>query len=506
MANLTKFISESAKHFGDKPLFVQDDITVPFDEFFLKVKRLAGALAAKEIGPGKRVILLAHNSPEWLISFYAIIYAGASAVPVNPGLAPNEVRSIVEDCGPALCIVQEMLLPLIEGADAPVCPLGADGSPWHALLAGYSPLGRPVEVKEDDPAIIFYTSGTTGKPKGVMLSHAGMDFDTRMFAAHLRISPKDRTIVVGSMAFMLHLVLNALSSMRAGATVVLLGRFRPDDALRVIERHRVTLLMGVPTVYIMMLNWLEEGNSADVSSIRWAVSAGAAFPAALYERARHVLGIPVFDLWGLTECAPVTSYFPGIDQEGRPDSCGKPLPGCGIRVVGPDLKDLPVDEVGEVLLKSPAMMVGYFQNAEATAETIVDGWVRSGDLGRVDEDGYLYIVGRQKDMIIRAGSNIYPVEIEQVLYTHDAVAECAVVGMSDATFGEVVRAFVVLKEGHVADLEALLDHCRSSLAEYKLPTLLQVVQTLPKGPTGKVLRRELKLVPVLAVESVRAAS
>jgi long-chain acyl-CoA synthetase len=496
MNNLAEILLNSAEKYTSKPLVVLKDDVRSFDSFNGDVRRLATALMKRGARPGARVVLLAHNSPEWLASFFAIAWTGAAAVPINPGLTASEVRAIVEDCDPAIAILDESLAHL--AVDIPrECSrliLGGSGATgWRRVTKLADPSLAPVTVEPGDPSVIFYTSGTTGKPKGVMLTHAGMIFDVEMFANHLRISPEDRSLVVGSMAFMLHLILNAVSSVRGGSTIYLLDRFRPEMMVQAIEKNRITLLMAVPTVYIMMLNWFEEtGPVVDVSSIRWAISAGASFPGPLYHRARRLLNMVVYDLWGLSECAPVTSYFPGIDNEGRPDSCGRPLPNCSIRVVDDELHDLPAGEVGEVLLSSPAMMSGYFKNPAATAETIADGWVRSGDLGKVDADGFLYIVGRRKDMIIRGGSNIYPVEIEEVLYDHAAVAECAVIGVPDDTFGEVVKACVVTKDGVTVTAEDLRLFCRQRLAEYKCPSQFEFLSDLPKGPTGKVLRRELR--------------
>lgn len=497
MANLVEVLYHSRSHYAGKPFIHYNDQEVSHSHFCDEVTRMAAALAAMGAGNGSRIVLLANNRPEWLATFFAILATGATAVPVNPLLAPREILGIVEHCKPVALVVQSELLPLVAGTSGEIkrCVIGAPGplSQWHQLVASTQPLTSHAPVEDTDTAIIFYTSGTTGKPKGVMLSHSAMQFDTEMFSAHLRMSPDDVSLVVGSMAFMLHLVLNALSCTRAGVTLVMLDRFKPEIAMRSVERFKVSLMMGVPTVYVMIINWLAQGNKADLSTVRWAFSAGAAFPAALYERARAVLGITVFDLWGLTECAPVTSYDPARDKEGRPDSCGRPLPGCEIRVVaGDDFMDLAVDEIGEVLMRSPANMTGYFENPEATKETIVNGWVRSGDLGKIDSDGLLYIVGRQKDLIIRAGCNVYPAEIEDALYLHAAVGECAVVGAPDETFGEVVKAFVVLREGMAASGEELKEHSRCHLADYKVPVEVCLVDALPKGPTGKILKRELR--------------
>lgn len=491
--NVADIFTGCAPHYASKPLFFHPAGSDGYHEFADGVSRLTSALLLMGAKRGTRVVLLAGNRSQWLACFFAIMATGAAAVPINPALAGPEVRTIIDHCEPVVAIVQEEFVPLLQGAGGRMgrCILGSSGiAQWRHIAP--SNMEQRAEMQADDPALIYYTSGTTGRPKGVVLSHGAVLFATRMFSRHLQIVPSDRSLVTGSMAFILHLILNALSSMTGGAGMVLLDRFHPELAVNAIERHKVTLLMAVPTAYVMMLNWLEENRNRDISSIRCAITAGASFPAALYQRARRRLGFPVFDLWGMTECAPMTTYDPSIDREGRLDSCGRPLPESHIRVVDDALQDLAVGEVGEVLLRSPAMMSGYFRNPQATAETIVGGWIRSGDLGRVDADGFLYIVGRKKDLIIRGAANIYPVDVEEVLYAHPAVGECAVVGVPDETFGETVKAFVILKNGARASADELIEHCRRNIAEYKVPSRIEFAESLPKGATGKILRRELR--------------
>ena len=491
--NVADILTGCASHYATKPLFLHPAESDGYREFADGVSRLTSALGLMGAKRGARVVLLAGNHPQWLACFFATVATGAAAVPINPALAAPEVRTIIAHCEPVIAIAQEEFVPLLQGTGCQMahCILGSSGiAQWRHIAP--SNMEQRAEMQADDPALIYYTSGTTGKPKGVVLSHGAVLFGTKMFARHLQISPSDRSLVTGSMAFILHLILNVLSSMTGGAGIVLLDRFHPELAVEAIERHKVTLLMAVPTAYVMMLNWLEENRSYDISSIRCAITAGASFPAALYQRARQRLGFPVFDLWGMTECAPMTTYDPAIDREGRLDSCGRPLPESHIRIVDDGLHDLAVGEVGEVLLRSPAMMSGYFRNPQATAETVVDGWIRSGDLGKVDRDGFLYIVGRKKDLIIRGAANIYPVDVEEVLYAHPAVGECAVVGVPDEIFGETVKAFVVLKNGTLATADELLEHCRRNIAEYKVPSRIEFAASLPKGATGKILRRALR--------------
>ena len=492
--NIADILVRSAPHFERKPICIFKDEPTAYDQLSDRVRRLTAALRKRGAEKGSTVILLMQSCPEWLVSFFAIMATGATAVPINPGLAPPEVKKIANHCEAAIALVQTELAGHLEGIRSIqcFCVFDAEGhSEWHRLCSKTAPDSVIAEMTPEDPALIYYTSGTTGLPKGVVLSHRAVLFAAEMFSRHLAISPGDRALVTGSMAFILHLIVNGLTSLNHGATLVLLERFHPEMAVQAIEKHRTTFLMAVPTAYVMMLNWMG-GKRCDLSSLRFAITAGASFPAALYERAKSVFGLPIFDLWGMTECAPITSYDPKCDTEGRLNSCGRPLPGCHVRIVDDSLNDLPAGETGEVLLKSPAIMTGYFKNEKATAETIFEGWVRSGDLGKLDDDGFLYIIGRKKDLIIRGGANIYPVDIEEVLYGHAAVGECAVIGVPDQTFGEQVKAFVVIRTGMGTTEAELADYCRQNIAEYKVPAQIKIVDSLPKGPTGKILRRQLR--------------
>jgi long-chain acyl-CoA synthetase len=239
----------------------------------------------------------------------------------------------------------------------------------------------------------------------------------------------------------------------------------------------------------MMLGWAKD-KAVDTASIRLTVCSGASLPWNLLLSVRQQFGWTLLDLWGMTEGTPITSY--ALDEAPRQDSCGHALAGCGVRVIDTDDRDLAFGEVGEVLLSGPPVMLGYYNNPEATAETLQDGWVRTGDLGKLDSDGFLSIVGRKKDLIIRGGANIYPTEVEDALYGHPAVAECAVIGRPDQVYGEIVEAVLVFKDGRIATTDELVAHCKERIADYKIPAIFEVVGALPKGPTGKILKRALR--------------
>ncbi|MEQ1614293.1 MAG: AMP-binding protein, partial [Hyphomicrobiaceae bacterium] len=489
--------SETA--FGERPALRYEGREISPLVLVGQVASLAARLQSAGLQAGDRLVVLSRNRPEWLIAFFAGLACDAIVVPVNPGLAATEVGYIVDHCAPRIVIAEADLLPLLAHVTHATKPIliPADNGPsdaedgWSTQISGKpAQMPRP-KSGGDAPAVIFYTSGTTGKPKGVMLSHNAELFTARMVAAHMRISAADRVMVAGPLAFIYPLIINALSGFVAGATVTILPRFHPALVAEVVAAERTTVFMGVPTMFAMLVNWGAD-NDADMSSLRLAISAGQNLAWNLCERFRHRFGVTVHDLWGMTEGTPITGYDPVAEPSGRPESCGKALPGCGVRIVDDAGRDLPTDAIGEVLLSGPNVMLGYYERPEATGETLRDGWVSSGDLGKLDVDGYLYILGRKKDLIIRGGANIYPGDVEEVLYGHAAVAECAVVGRPDELYGERVAAFVVLKSPGAADVDALRNHCRARLADYKVPADVHFLDALPKGPTGKILKRVLR--------------
>jgi len=488
--NVADLLVAARAYYESKAFLYFDGDAIAYEEFMARVEVLVAQLRTLNVHQGDRVILLANNSPDWIAALFATLSLGAISVPVNAGLSQNEVKHIVQHSGAVVAMLSSSLESLLEGmSDISILRLN---DKYKRAVQGAAGSGlHPAVLDPEQPAFIFYTSGTTGAPKGVMLSHRAELFTAEMVAGHFGVTDRDVHLVMGPLPFIFHAVLNTLSAIRAGASLVLLPRFHPELALEAIEKHRATLTMGVPTMYLMILE-ANERLGRDVSSMRMAICGGSSLPDSLRRRVQSGLGFPLFDLWGMTECTPITSYDPKIDREGVPDSCGRALPDCAIKVVDDSDSEVATGEVGEIMLKSGAIMSGYYRNAEATAEVMKDGWVHSGDLGKVDDRGMLFIVGRKKDLIIRGGANIYPVDIEEVLYSHPAVLECAVVGMPDPKYGEYVKAFVVKKDGFCPTQKEIILYCREKLAEYKVPTEIEFISSLPKGPTGKTLLRKLR--------------
>lgn len=486
--NVRNILASAAELYNDQPIIRFGEQSLAYSSFVDLVDRLATALMQRGLKPNGRVIILAKNSPEWIAFYFATLACGGVAIPVNPALTPSEVAYIMDHAEPAIAII-DAGSPLAVGNRAPhVITLGPDGD-WRTVASGHAPVRSSVYRQADDPAVIFYTSGTTGRPKGVMLSHGAVRANADIVRTLYGLRQSDRTLVTGSLSFIYSIMTNCTSAISAGATIHLLERFHPEHVLRTIESAGITIFMGVPTMYVMMLGWAKD-KSVDPSSIRLTVCSGASLPWNLLLAVRERFGWTLLDLWGMTEGTPITSYAP--TEQPRQDSCGRALAGCGVRVIDTKGHDVAPDTVGEVLLSGTPVMLGYYNNPEATAETLQDGWVRTGDLGKLDADGYLSIVGRQKDLIIRGGANIYPTEVEDALYGHPAIAECAVIGRADPVYGEVVEAVVVLKEGSETTAADMADHCRKRLADYKVPSIFEITDALPKGPTGKILKRALR--------------
>lgn len=492
--NLAELLYRARYSYATKPVIIWNDEPIGFDWLEDRVHRFAAVLRERQVLPGDRVVLLAGNRPEWIVSFFAALSVGAVVVPVNSALADREVGFIVKHCEPRIVVADaKRSVAVDEDVSYDLIKLGSaeTESQWHDLVTAATPVSTLVPRHNDDLAVIFYTSGTTGSPKGVALSHGAQIFSTNVVLSHFHITSDDVSLICAPLPFIFHISLNFAASVSVGATVVLQARFHPELAVRGIERHKVSVVMGVPTMYIMMQDWAEK-NPADTSSLRLCVAGGASLPASLLPKFKARFGVALLEQWGLTECTPVACYDPLIDADGRPKSCGPMMSWCHTRIVDDEGRDVEAGVVGELLCKSDAMMSGYYRNPEATEAAMKDGWMCSGDLAQFDEDGYLYIVGRKKDLIIRGGANIYPSDIESILYRHPDILECAVIGVPDDLFGEIVKAVVVGKPSHTVDAERIRNYCAEHLADYKVPALVEIIAELPKGPTGKILKRVLR--------------
>jgi long-chain acyl-CoA synthetase len=453
--------------------------TVTGAELAARVAARARALAEAGVRPGDRVAILLPNSLACVESLLAVAYAGAAAVPVNARWTPVEIERLLADAEPRVLVTTaERAATLDAVAHRP--PVLA---PDAAVARG--PL--PAPPAPGDVALILYTSGTTGRAKGAMLTHANLAWDAGRIVEWLGLGPDDRVLTVMPLFHANAIVIGTLVPLLAGGSAVIGERFRAAAFWASVARHRPTTAGTVPTMLALLLT--EAETPADVTSLRFLLTGSAPVPADLLLAFERRFGVPVIEGYGLTECTCRATFNP-VDGRRRPGSCGLPL--AGLRVVDAEDRDVPPGAVGEILVAGPHVMSGYFRNPDATAVALRGGWLHSGDLGRVDADGFVHVVGRSSEMIIRGGENVYPREIEETLLAHPAVAEAAVVGAPDAVYGEVVAAFVVPRPGAALDAAEIARWCAGRLADFKRPARITLAAELPKGPTGKILKTALR--------------
>ncbi len=463
---------------------------------------VAARLADAGVAPGDRVLLVAPSVPEFAGAYYGIHAAGAVAVTANTMSTRPELEYVGEDSG------VKLVLGWHEVAPAPQDAAASLGVPYWALnpdLADLSdhetPLAAPVAREDSDNAVILYTSGTTGRPKGAQLTHGNLIACAEIFTEVLEVTPEDR---MGTALPLFHVFGQAVvmgTTLRAGASLSILARFDATDLLDMLRRDRLTMMSGVPTMWNALLHApAGPTDKEDFATLRLAASGGAAMPAEVMNAFEQRFGCVILEGYGLSETTGAAT-FNGLHRERKPSCVGIALPRCEVEVRGADGAEVPAGEVGEVHIRGPVVMKGYWNREDATKEALdADGWLKTGDLGTEDEDGDIRIVDRKKDLIIRGGYNVYPREVEEVLYEHPDVVEVAVIGVPDEHFGEEVAAVVALRPGAEWDAAEFRAWAKERLSAYKVPRLFQVMDALPKGPTGKILKRAID------AEAVRTAS
>jgi len=492
MTNLSSLLDEAAADQPDRPALRMDDLVLTYAQWREAAGRMSTLLTAAGIEPGDRVGLMLPNVPAFPIAFYGALAAGAVVVPMNPLLKSREVGYYLSDSGARVVLAwQSAAGEAAKGAaDAGAQAITVATPDLADLLGDYAPATEQPGRQDDDDAVILYTSGTTGKPKGAELTHANLVRNAELTARTLLKNHPD-DVMMGCLplfhVFGLTCGLNA--TVAAGGTLTLLPRFDPARALEIIQRDKVTIFEGVPTMYAAILHH-PEADPAMAATLRVCVSGGASLPVEILRGFEEKFGCIILEGYGLSETSPVAS-FNHPDQVRKPGSIGTPIEGVQMRLIDDAGQTAGEGEIGEIGIRGHNVMKGYWGKPEATAEAIKDGWFRTGDLAKVDSDGYYYIVDRKKDLIIRGGYNVYPRELEEVLHEHPAVAEVAVIGIPHPDLGEEVGAAVALKPGASATPAELREFAKDKVAAYKYPRQVWLVEALPKGPTGKILRREV---------------
>ena len=514
MINLAALLEDSAREAPTRTAVIFNDMKLPYAAVNAAANQVANGLVSLGIQPGDKVALTCPNLPYFPIVYYGILKAGAVVVPLNVLLKGREIAYHLQDSDAKayFCFQGTPDLPMgefgwegfqqVEGCEHffmitadPASPSPIAGTKsLGQLMVGRSPAFDTVMTHADDTAVILYTSGTTGKPKGAELSHSNMVLNARLSDTMYHKVENDVHLVTLPLFHSFGQTVQMNAGFYNRATLTLLPRFDPDAALSIMERDNVTIFAGVPTMYWAMLNHPnpEKFDLGKIArNLRLAVSGGSAMPVEVMRAFGEKFGVEILEGYGLSETSPVAT-FNRLDRPSKPGSVGLPVWGVQVRVVDINDNDVPQGEMGEIIIKGHNIMKGYYKKPEATAEAMRNGWFHSGDIGKFDEDGFLYITDRVKDMIIRGGFNVYPREIEEVMMTHPSVSLAAVVGVPHDSHGEEVKAYVILKPGQVVDEEEIIEWCRGCMAGYKYPRIVEFREALPMTATGKILKRELK--------------
>lgn len=491
-----------------------EDRAITYRELDEEANRVADGLVKLGVQPGDRVAIHVDNRPEFIEIYIGVMRAGAILVPTNVMYTAEEMEHILTDSGAKILFVASPLARKLEGMvhdlpeleharqDLPSKPARvievgasefADATPYQEFKANAESKRPEVSKDPSEVAIIQYTSGTTGKPKGAMVTHgnvlAVLD-NTTDLPGSIQSQETDVTLCVLPLfhAYALDLVMNR--AFLSAQTLILVNRFDAENVFALFEKHKVTIFYGAPPMYHAFVN-TEAVHNYDATSLRGAFSGAAPLPVVILERFKELTGVEINEGYGLSETAPtLTTNAAGAVN--KPGSVGPPIPGVEIRIVDDNDQDVAPGEVGEIIARGPNIFKGYWRREEETAETMKGGWFHTGDMGRVDEDGYYYIVDRKKDMIVVSGYNVYPIELENVIMRHPKVVDCAVIGVPDDYQGEAVKACIVLKPGEEMSADELKTYCRDHLAAFKLPKHVSFRDSLPKNPTGKILKRVLR--------------
>jgi long-chain acyl-CoA synthetase len=506
--SIAAILAESAQRYPDRVAVVLGPQQVTYEELWREARLYATVLRDRGVGPGDRVALLVPNVPDFPRFYYAVLALGAVVVPVHALLTPEEIEYVLRDSGAALLCASG---PLVEsgakGAEMAGVPLLTSMLPEplpgvdriEDLAVRVEPVPAYLPVDPDADAVILYTSGTTGQPKGAVLSHLSLTMNAHLSATDVLGLRPGEEVILGCLplfhTFGQTCAMNA--GFRAAAALVLMPRFDGAQALELMHEHGVTVFEGVPTMYLGLLDAVARGGRP--APLRTACSGGAPIPVAVIDKFKDAFGADIYDGYGLSETAPVATFNQPVYGR-KPGTVGRAIWGVDVEIARADLEGnielLSIGELGEIVIRGHNIMKGYLNRPDATAEAIVDGWFRSGDLGTKDEDGFVTIVDRKKDMVLRGGFNVYPREVEEVIARHPAVAQVAVIGLPDPTYGEEVCAVVKLADdGSGRPVTEVTDEViawsREHLAGHKYPRIVKVVDEFPLGPSGKVLKREL---------------
>lgn len=500
---IDRILSKSAERFGEKTAIIWNEREYSFKDLDTLSNRFANALLGIGVAKGDRICIFMQNSPEFVISHFGILKAGGVTVPLNVMYRRRELVHMVNDSGAKIMVTSEGNLPyvrevmgdlkslrsvIVTSRDVPNGYLS-----FYGLLEGAKEGAPNIENNDEDLATICYTSGTTGLAKGAMISHLNFIANIRTLSELWELTHEDKLMMALPMFHVHGLGIAIHGMVYCGYSMVLLERFEAKRVLEGISKHKCTVFMGVPTMYIKLLEIDPSG--FDLSTMRLWTVGSAPMPVDALKKFKEKYGFELLERYGMTETAVVIASNP-LRGKRKYGSVGKPIPGVEVRIVDDEDKELPANEVGEIVVRGPSVMKGYWNRPQETENVFRNGWFHTGDLGKMDEEGYLYIVGRKKEMIISGGFKIFPREVEEVLLAHPKIKEVAVVGIPDPVRGESVKAYVVLKDGENATESELDKFCRNNLAAFKVPRVYEFVNAIPRTPSGKILNKVLSQVKV----------
>lgn len=494
--NMAEALDRANLFFPDRDAIIYKDDRYSYADFWRKAGRVASALSALGVVKGDRVCLFLNNRAEFLFAHYGCLKLGAVCVSLSPMIKSVEVAKLVNDCGASVLFTEQELSQNIPArADIPTVKtlVGLDGAPsdlsWDAFLAKGSDVFATARLEPDDSATIIYTSGTTGQSKGVVLTHGNLVSNTSTARYLCDMRGEDRSICFLPMShsFAQNFICNA--AVQASSTLVIMKAFVIDEAFTMMEREKITRFYAVPPIYIMLLD--RPDSERALGNVRYCFSAASSMPGEVAKRWKERFGLNVNEGYGLTETTPFSTY--NHEFRHKVGSVGTAVTNVEVRVVDIEGNELPAGEPGEIQIRGPNIMKCYFGKPAETAEAkLENGWLRTGDVGYLDSEGYLFLVDRVKDMINNAGLKVWPREVEEILYKHPAVRECAVIGVPHPVFGETVKAVVSLRPGLDVTEDELKAMVRERLSDYKVPRVVEFVNELPKNATGKILKRELR--------------
>ena len=490
-------VSKTANKKGDKIAAVSDEKKITYQELEKESNQLAHGLKDLGIKPSDMVSIMLSNSIEFLISYVGVIKSGATMVPLNISFKVPAVEYILNNSEAKIIITSKKFLPLIQKCDLDylenIILVDGEKSDDYLLLSEFKSqktnLPKLENIDEEFTAACLYTSGTTGQPKGAMLTHHNLIFDTQKSIEHLKVDDRDRYICVLPMFHAFAETVCMLMPLFLGAEIVIIDKFLPETVLKTIQEKNITFFAGVPTMYSALLN-VKNKDGYDLSHLNLCISGGAAMPQQTMEDFEKTFNVKILEGNGPTETSPV-AYVNPVDGERKSGSVGLPIPETEVKIVDENDNEMPIGEIGEITVKGDHVMKGYYKMPDATEKALRGGWLHTGDLGKMDQDGYVYIVDRKKDMINVGGMNVYPREIEEQLYKHPKIREAAVVATKDELRGEIPKAIIVLKDGESASEREIQKYCMQYFANYKVPKLVDFLDELPKNATGKIDKKSL---------------